>query len=490
MPKTIFGTTEKSNFILNMKTERYWRYNLWIMLAFLVLMPVMSIPLEFVRVYSLPIIALALTGVAAIVFAIIGFMKSVTPKPLWIAAGILGAMLVWGYLSLMNSFSAGDVYNYNVATFGADGRGEGILSILFYGCFFLLGAQLGTDDNRKKLLCGMFLMGLLECAWGLLQALPIGFPSWYKNLDPLLLFRVFLPSGLTGSPIFLATLLVMLSFPAMLMAGFETEKKTRILALVSAVVFPLVAVRTQCLIGLAGTALSVVLALCYVLWKKGGRQGVTAVCAALLGFALGLGWCFAAPAVNGTYLFGSEDSTVSYQLYDGAIMWEDSAYRLAVSGYYVPNGAKNPNGNFDLNSIPETYGYLWRVTADIIRDYPVVGTGPDSLVYPQLYQYLTIASNPNTFDRAYNFYLHTAATLGVPMLLLLTALLVFVFVRGGKASAKSGGDWLRTSVLGAVLLYCLVMVIGSSCVTVAPLFWMLAGVCANMAGRETNKKGA
>ena len=192
LPKTIFGTTEKSNFILNMKTEKYWDFNLKILLGFMILMPVLSIPLEFARTYSLPLIALAIAGVAAIVFTFIGFMKSVTPKKLWVLTGILAAMVVWGYVSLMNSFCAGDAYNYNVATFGFDGRGEGLLSILFYGCFFMLGAQLGTDSNRRKLLNGMLLMGLAECIWGLLQALPIGFKSYYQNLEPMLLFRTFL----------------------------------------------------------------------------------------------------------------------------------------------------------------------------------------------------------------------------------------------------------------------------------------------------------
>ena len=479
MPKTIFGTTEKSNFILNMKTERYWKYNLWILLGFLVLMPVLSIPLEFTRVYSLPVIALSVTGVAAIVFTFIGFMKSVTPKRLWLFAGLLAGMVVWGYVSLMQSYYLGDPYNFNVATFGADGRGEGLLSILFYGCFFMLGAQLGTDDNRKKLLTGMFWMGLAECAWSILQALPIGFPSWYKNLEPLLLFRTFLPSGLTGSPIFLATLLVMLSFPAILAAAFETQKKQRILYLVCAGVFCLTAVRTQTLIGLAGTGLSILLAWIYVLWKRSGTKGWLAVGAALLGACIGIGWCFAAPAINGTY--GDADTAsagISYHLYDGGIIWEDSSYRLETSGYYVPSGSDNPNGGFDLNSLPETYRYLWRATGNILRAHPVVGTGPDSLVYPQLYKSLAIMSNPNTFDRSYNYYLHTAATLGVPMLLLVCAVLALVFVRGGKAAAYGG--WLQTAVLGAVLLYCLVMVIGSSCVTVAPLFWMLAGCCAEM----------
>lgn len=478
MPKTIFGTTEKSNFILNMKTERYWRYNLWILIGFLILMPVLSLPLEFVRVYSLPLVALAVTGVAAIVFTVIGFMKSVTPKPLWIAAGLLGATVVWGYVSLLNSFCGGDPYNYNVATFGFDGRGEGMLSLLFYGCFFMLGAQLGTDDNRRKLLHAMFWMGLAECAWGLLQALPIGFPSYYQNLEPLLLFRTFLPSGLTGSPIFLATLLTLLLFPVLLAGAFAQDKKSRIFYLLCAAVYSLMAVKTQCLMGLAGTALAVVLALVYVLWKKAGKQGMLAVGAALLGFVLGLGWCFAAPALNGTYHDTDAAASIGFRLYDGAIIWEDSSYRLTASGYYMPNYENNPNGSFDLESLTDTYRFLWRSTGTIIRDYPLTGAGPDSLVYPQLYQNIIITANPNTFDRAYNFYLHTAATLGVPMLLLLCAVLVFSLVRGGKASVHAG--WLQAAVLGAVVIYLFAMLIGSSSVTVAPLFWMLAGCCCNM----------
>ena len=479
MPKTIFGTTEKSNFILNMKTERYWDFNLKILLAFMILMPVLSIPLEFFRFYSLPLIALAVTGVAAIVFTFIGFMKSVTPKKLWVLTGILAAMVVWGYVSLMNSFCGGDPYNYNVATFGFDGRGEGLLSILFYGCFFMLGAQLGTDDNRKKLLAGMLLMGLAECIWGLLQALPIGFPSYYDSLEPLLLFRTFLPSGLTGSPIFLATLLAMLEMPAMLMAAFAKDKKHRILYLVCTAVFALMAAKTQTLIGFAGMGLAIVLGVIYLLWKKTGKQGLTVILAAVIAFGAGVGWSFAASAINGTSKGSESESLTQTQLlYDGAIMWEDSSYRLEASGYYMPTYDGNPNGTPDATSIIGTYSYLWNATANIIHDYPVVGAGPDSLVYPQLYQNITITSNPNTFDRAYNFYLHTAATLGIPMLLLVIAVLLFAFVRGGKAGAHGG--WVQTAVLGAVLVYVVVMIVGASAVTVAPLFWMLAGCCCNM----------
>ena len=80
--KTIFGTTEKSNFILNMTPERFYGYNLKILLGFLILMPLFCLPLEFFRLYSMPAMALSVMGVFAIVFVFIGFMKDETPKKL------------------------------------------------------------------------------------------------------------------------------------------------------------------------------------------------------------------------------------------------------------------------------------------------------------------------------------------------------------------------------------------------------------------------
>ena len=90
------------------------------------------------------------------------------------------------------------------------------------------------------------------------------------------------------------------------------------------------------------------------------------------------------------------------------------------------NGAENPNGNFDINSLTETYGYLWKNTFNIIKKYPLAGSGPDNLAYSQLFQSLVIAANPNTFDRCGSYYLQTAGTLGIPMLLLFLALIVLV----------------------------------------------------------------
>ncbi len=478
MPKTIFNTTEKSNFILNMKTEEYQNYLLKILTGYLILMPLFCIPLEFFKIYSVPGIAFSIIGVLAMVFTLIGFMKQVTSKSLYLPAALLGGMVIWGIVSLINS------YYYDVSLVGSDGRNEGLLSIVFYGCIFLLGAQLGTEQNQRKLLDAMLWFGLAQCVWAMLQALPIGMPSYYQNLEPMLLFRVFLPSGLTGSPIFLAILLVMLSVPAMMGAAFAEEKKKRIFYCICAAVFVLMAVKTQCVLGVCGSALAILGFAVYALIKRGGKQALTKFAAVLAAFVLGIGWIYVSPSMNGLFSRNTGKETAvenSISLYDGGIIWEDGSYRLSVSGYYVSRGTNNPNGHFVIEDIVDSYGYLWRGTLGIIKRFPLVGSGPDSLVYPQMYQHREIMSNPNAFDRCYNYYLHLAGTLGIPALVLYLALIGIVVFRGGKSCKK--GNWLHAGIYGAVLLYLLMMVIGASSITTAPIFWMLAGIL--MTDRKT-----
>ena len=135
--KTIFNTTEESNFILNMKTEDYWKYNLRIMQLFLVLMPIFSIVLEFAKLYSVPAMALSISGVFAMVFVFIGYMKSVTPKQLILPSVLAGGMIVWGIVSLFNCFFP------RIATFGSDGRGEGLLSDYILCVFLFAGGAVG-----------------------------------------------------------------------------------------------------------------------------------------------------------------------------------------------------------------------------------------------------------------------------------------------------------------------------------------------------------
>ncbi len=468
MPQSLFGSSERSNFIVNMKPETFRRWALFILLGFLILCPLLSLPSELAGITSLPPAALTLTGTAALAMLPAGLFKGA--RGLWNTALLTGAFVLWGIVSALCSFHAGDPADYTQAFVGTAGRGEGALSLVFCGCFLLLGAMLGTSEHRT-LLHGMLLYGLVQCAWGILQALPVGFPSYYRDLESMLAYRVFLPSGLTGSPITLAVLLSVLELPAMLAAAYAKDRH-RILYLICAGVFPVLAVRTQCLAGIVGAAVSVMIGIVYLAWKKTGKA---VILTAVPGVVLGCVWWFFAPVLNGTYHDLDPSSAVMFQLYDGAVLWQDSSYRLDVSGYYFPTADASPHGTFAIGELRSVYGWLWGQTAEIIGRYPLTGTGPDCLIYPQLFRSLIPAENPNTFDRAGSYYLHTAATLGLPGLALLLSVMVQVFIRGGKTAVRGG--WIQTAYLGAALVSCVTWIVGNGGVTVTPLFWMIAGVC-------------
>ncbi len=467
MAKTIFHTTEKSNFILNLSTERYQGYLLRILLGYAVLMPLFCIPLEFAGLYTMPGMALSIVGVFAMVFVLIGFMKKVTPASLHLPGLLWLSMAVWAVVSLSTA------YEMNIALFGADGRNEGLLSVIFYGCIFLLSAQLGSGSNRQKLMNGLLVLGLVQCLWALLQSLPFGLDSYYKRLDPLLLFEVRLPSGLTGSPIFLAILLVMLEPAAVLGAAFGESKRQRIFSTVCAVCYAVIAVKTQTLIGIGGMAAALLLTGIYAAVKK-QKSMLPKLAAVLAAGAVGCIWVFLSPTLNGTtYSTAHTKVENQFTLYDSAIIWQDSSYRLCTSGYY--STSDNPNGTFTIESITDSYGYLWSRTLEIIKEHPVAGTGPDNLVYAQMNQSSEIMSNLNAFDRCYNYYLHLAATMGIPGLLLFLALVVIVLIRGARQLRQGG--WRSAAIYSGVILYLAAMIIGTSAVTVTPIFWMLAG-CA------------
>ncbi len=467
MAKTLFNSTEKSNFILNMSTESYRSYLLKVLLGYVILMPLFCIPLEFASLCTVPGMALSIVGVFAMVFVLIGCMKKVTSSSLLIPACLWGGVVLWNLVSLS---TAPDI---NIALMGADGRNEGLLSAVFYGCIFLLSAQLGTESNQKKLLYGLLGMGLFQCIWALLQMLPIDFPSYYDWLNSLLLFNVYLPSGVTGSPIFLAALLTMLSPAAALGAVYSEGRKQRIFCMVCAILYTLAAVKTHTLLGLGGMGLVLLLLGIYAAVKK-QKSILPTAAAMLLAFAVGCAWIFCAPSINGT-TYSSSHTPVSNQftLYDGAIMWEDGAYRLSTSGYY--SASENPNGSFAIDSIADTYRFQWSRTLAIIAEHPIAGTGADNLAHAQMYnRNADISQNLNSFVRCYNHYLHITATLGIPGLLLFLALAV-LSVLGGIRGLRSG-SWVQAGICFGVIVHLAAMLICPSAITVTPVFWMLCGM--------------
>ena len=494
MPKTIFNTTEKSNFILNMDLDFYRRVCRILMIVMLAAVggsmaifqltePVNSELSEllgqggFGGVLAFLLIGLRSTaipfsvlGVLATVFMFIGVVRKQATKTQMLSYALVVGMLIWAMISLYQSF------DYNMALFGQDGRNEGWIALLFYGALFYLGTMLRKRQEQECFVKAILIYGLVQLGWGVIQALPTaGFPNAYRFVDPLLYDNLYLPSGLTDSPVTYAMLLAMLLAIAIPAARRE-QKTIRILAMVTAGLAMLLTLVTRTIAGVLAMAFGLVwLIVQLVLYRKedGKRLMILTgtVCAALCVSVL---WTYFAPSINDSYKTSNDKALENgFFFCDGGIVWDDAAYRLSTSGPYAPH----VEHDFEIYDATSVLEYTWSEGIRVIKKYPILGTGADNFSYTQLRESYDLAQNRNSIDRPYNEWLYVAATRGIPSLLMYVVLIgasLYWSIRNCKSSKR----WVYMSASGAVIGYVVTSMVGISALTITPLFWMMMGMAA------------
>lgn len=493
MAKTIFGTTEKSNFILNMEIDWYrescgkiLRIMLWaVALSQAINQMTYAVNAKFSdmiaaggfgAVIALVLVMLrsvasifAIAGVFALIWLVIGLMRKQMTKKSAVPCLILCASLAWAAVSLFHS------YDLNVSFFGQDGRDEGWLALLIYAAVLYLGTMLRGEKEQERFLRGVLYFGIVQGVWGVLQAV-FGFASQYVMIEPMLWQNAKLPSGMTDSPVTYAMLLGMLTAVAVPAALLCKEKKTRIAALICAALSVIMSFKTQTIAGLIAGIGGVLLAveMFFMLRKKAAGKAlampVTVCAAAVLAFA----WTWFSPAINGTFRTSDNTSVGNgYHLCDGGIVWDDGYYRLSTAGPYS-HAANEALDVYDAGSIRD---FCAEQGLRALKIDPLLGVGPDNFIFTQLRVSMSPMENANALDRPYNDYLYLAATRGIPSLVLHFALLAVCAVYA-KKHRKERSLWVTAASAGAVLFYVLTAWWGVSVLTVAPLFWMLLGMLA------------
>ncbi len=496
--KQLFHTSEKSNFILNMQETDFRRYccNLILLTLGLLLGSGMLYELtmdaetankmtdavdkggfggvltNLLMMLRSPSSMLAIGGVSAIIFALIGLLKRQYQKQVqMLPAILLGASLCWGAVSVLWS------YDSAVGMFGIEGRSEGMLALIFYACLFLLGTFLYEGKLLDRLRDWAVGFGLFQCVWGLLQCLPFWeFPSSYQHMFPVLQVNSYLPSGMTGSPVLLALLLSLLGGLALSGAFFAAKKGLRVYHTVAVCVFLVFLLKTQCVSGIVGAVVLVAGAVMLACMYQDGVKRFVKCGVLAAAVVAGAVLVFFAPVINGTeHMFTEEKQPAGYQLYDGAIIWTDGYYRNSVCGQYVSADAAD---KFEMDDAFSVYGYCWDGAMKTIRKFPVLGTGADNYIYSQLRSSLIIPQNANITDNPYNLYLSVAATRGIVSAALYLALLVIACARGME-TARRTGNRLYLGVLIGLMAFSAAAFFGMSAITVSPYYWVLLGVACS-----------
>lgn len=477
MAKELFNSSEKSNFILNLTEEKYSKMaSVGLLTACFLVSAMTAIPEILHRpVYSLSSAGLAVSGVICLILAIIAFIKKyITGKKL-IAVGAFGVFLLLALISSLTSYN-----DINTGIYGYTGRGEGFLALMFYFSFFVTAISIKTEKALRTLVWGIIGTGILNSLWSLEQVFH-GDLGFYRTVTGIKLYAA---SGLSQSPLFLAMVLTLSLTAAVTGAILMTEKKQRIICTVSACLFSFIMMFTYSLIGICGEAIGIIAAVITVFAKKAPKLRLLNIFTVIV------------PAIAAVLLVNAGViSTVNkYSLYDGRILWgADSYQRLSASGMYDPD-------HIDIDNTFEVYYTLNHKTLDLISQRPVLGTGPDQLVFPQLYNFTSwdgttyadagdiISTNKGTFDKVYDQYLYTAATTGIPSLIAIAAVLVTVVILGA-VQFRRGISWANAALYMVTAAGIIIFFVGVSNITFSPIFWAAAGCsCVELInGKKENK---
>ena len=459
--KTIFGTTEKSNFILNMTNEQFNKFasisfsiGFILIFIFSAIAEILSLQEISEKNYDwriLPSIPLAVTGLIGISVFIIALIKQTLGKKQIIASILVLLLTVFMYISYINAVTASS--DYSAFLGNRYGRYEGFMVLLCYLFIFLGSMSINKSSTVNSIFKVFTVITAAECIWAVLQFIP-SFPNRYYQI-PYLLKNPVLPSGTAGSPVFLATLLSI--GLAISVYGALYSEKSRFSVLYSIAILPVsfFLVKTQCIIGFVSAAIIVVFVLVTFTRNKNKKKlSSTPVIMMFTGIIAAAAFIF----IKG------------FNILDGEIIWHDGCGRLGAFGQYT----STLENSFDIHNPVETYSFMWTKAIEYIKQFPVTGIGPDAFLIPQS----RIATNRTalSFDRPYNEYLYYAATLGIPAAVSFASLLIYSAVNGIK-SFFSNKNWISYAALTSAVTYIVTSVITNSTATVTPFVWFLLGIC-------------
>jgi hypothetical protein len=453
MPKTIFGTTERSNFILNMKhkTVQNW---LFIAAFAAVCLPILGgvVPsVSDVKYYWMSIGIYTAGFFALLCFltaALRGDVKPAHNKGFWAVVFIT----VWSFFSyaytmanpyegLANPSRPSGLFTPLIGEYG---RYEGLLSLIAYAGIFFVGVCISEKKTINRVFDIIIAMGIFQSLWGILQHIPgLGFPNMYKDLPTLSYDNVYMASGTTDSPIFFGAFLTLAGGVAVISAAFAKSAKRRVLCGAAALMMFTVGLFTSSITPIIGFCAVVIFGFIWAIFSyKKTKNKAPLIIMGILTVALAV-------------IFIIVLLTQGIWIRDAYIARFDEFYRKSIMGATV-------------NDSRSLYNVAWNKSLAVIRQFPIFGVGPDCLA-----AFLNFATM--NYDKSYNEFLYIAATRGIPALIGFITLIVLFVVRMKKQAAKYA-DPLTFVIITAAGAYLIQSFVNASAITVAPIFWLLTGI--------------
>lgn len=458
-PKTIFGTTSKSNFILNMKSDTLQNWIAALLAACIIVPQITGFVVYGVNASPAFMSAgLYFTGFSCILFFLIAMIKGSLSfkkeKILWLVA----FMAVWAFASYYGAvIRAGDQTEIiNTALAGEIGRYEGLLSLLGYFGIFCLAACVTREKTIRLVIDTMIAAGVVQALFAIFQHIPgLRFMPNFADLPTVALRDVMLSNGLSESPIVFGSFLTIVFAAALTGAVYEKSVLRARLYGAAAMLFWLVGFFTSSIVPIIGmSAVFIIISAVIFVSKPVTFES---------GLLKSSVYRYAAAAVAMALIFALIWIFQGIYIRDKAIAYYDAFFRLfiVVNYSYV-----NTQSLGEIGLEKSLY---------FIKEHPILGIGPDLLAKSQLIsEELTLCS----IDRSYNEIVYIAATRGIP------AAAAFVIFLGASLKSSFGrlkaslsdASWQDTAVFAAIAAYIVQSFFSFSSILCAPMFWMLCGL--------------
>lgn len=337
-------------------------------------------------------------------------------------------------LALLAYISSAD---RGVSLLGTYNQREGLLVLLSYGVFYLAGANVSWSAENLRRYCRFLVdAASVAAAYGIAQFLGLDFIAWPRGG-----FELWRGFATLGNPVMLGVFLVLV-LPLSLSPTFTRAagSRPRWLAVTQSalIVSGIIATFTR------GAWLAAAVICVAFIWRSRRRSTAVKVGAKV--------WLLPILAVVGVVLAG-------------VVVRGLGARVISVMSW----GAILQSGRLDL----------WRAAAKMIAARPWLGWGPDTYALVGRRYFSTfLATTGGIANNPHNYFLHLAATLGVPaalaftVLLLLTVRHAFALASDKRAAAPELWQALGMSLVG----FAIVILVDVTQPWVTFLFWLFAGM--------------
>lgn len=458
-PKTIFGTTSKSNFILNMRQETLQN---WIaaLLAACIIVPQITGFLVY-GVNASPAFmsaGLYFTGFSCILFFLIAMIKGSLSFKKDKILRLIVFMAVWAFASYYSVVLRRDAASeiVNTALSGEIGRYEGLLTLLGYFGIFCLAACVTREKTVRLVMDIVIAAGVVQSLFAVFQHIPkLRFMPNFADLPTIALKDVMLSQGLSESPIVFGTFLTIVFAAALTGAVYEKSiLRARIYGAAS-MLFWLVGFFTSSIVPIIGMSAVFIIVSVIVFASKPAKFE-----SGLLKTSV---YRYAAAAVGMAVIFALIWIFQGIYIRDKAIAYYDAYFRLFIVT------------NYSYVNEQSLYGIGLEKSLHFIKEHPILGIGPDLMAkYQMMNEELSLCS----IDRSYNEIVYIAATRGVPAA---AAFVVFLIASikasfGRLRTSAKGGSWLYMALFTAIAAYIIQSFFSFSSILCAPIFWLLCGL--------------